>query len=122
MMMQRTIASAILICCITYSAYSQASRYVTITITNQTPEVSMAAVIEVTGKSSATFVKRPGENIWEYKFPLSDKWFSEADIKITWQKAYLNPDGSKKDFSQRVALLLRYNFPSSFDVPVYFFE
>lgn len=116
-----TIVSVIVTCFVSNAALCQTSRYTTITLTNQTPDVPMAAVIEVTGKPPAAFQQRPGKNVWEYKFPLKDSgWFNEADIKIIWKSAYLKSDGSKKDFEQRIALRLRYDFPADFDVPIYF--
>jgi hypothetical protein len=115
------VLSTTLLCLIANSAPCETNRYSTVTITNQTPDIPMAAVIEIYGKPPEAFKQRQGTNVWAYNFPLKDNsWFNEADIKITWKNAYLNSDGSKKDFEQRIALRLRYDFPSDFDVPVYF--
>src|SRR5262245_48383961 len=120
-MLARPIASAALMCLMVYSGHCEPGRYTTITITNRTPDVPIASFIEVTGKPLAPFEQRPGQNVWEYRFPLKDSgWFNEADIKIIWKNAYVKGDGSKKDFEQRIALRLRYDFPSDYDVPIYF--
>jgi hypothetical protein len=120
-MLERPIVSAALMCLMVYSGHCEPGRYTTITITNQTPDVPIALFIEVTGKPLAPFKQRPGENVWEYRFPLKDSgWFNEADIKIIWKNAYVKGDASKKDFEQRISLRLRYDFPSDYDVPIYF--
>lgn len=101
------------------TAFAEA-RTVTISIQNQTPEFTAAPSIEVFGSSSKPFTTS-APNIYEYKFPVSDsEWFDTVDIKVLWKNAYLNNDGSYKDFDQRVLLRIRRDFPSDFTFPIYF--
>jgi hypothetical protein len=95
-------------------------RSVTIAIDNQTPDVDVSPSIETFGAPSQLFSKSPSGS-YEYRFKVSEsEWFNNVDIKIAWKNAYLNNDGTKSDFAQRVSLRLRRDFPDRFVFPVYF--
>lgn len=97
-----------------------ADHFAIIKIDNKSPDFLVSPTLELFGKPPANFIEGP-RNHFEANFYLADdEWFDIADIKLEWKNAYLNNDGSKKDFDQRIQLRFRYPFPPSFTFPVYF--
>jgi hypothetical protein len=96
-------------------------RYSIITVKNETPNFKLVPTIEIFGSGTYTFSENRESGAFEYRFKLSETgWFNKADIKLLWKDAYINNDGSKTDFPQRVELRLRYSFPPSFPIRAYF--
>jgi hypothetical protein len=103
-------------CC----AHADEGRTVTITVENETPEFTVVPSIAVFGGESQSFTELK-ENKFEYKFHVdASEWFNFVDIKIEWKKAFLENDGTKSDFKQRIQLRIRRDFPDAFSVPVFF--
>lgn len=103
------------------SAFSE-DRFVTINVQNHNPEFKLVPTVVLPSTGDiGVFKEEAGSNLFSYDFKLlQSEWFDVADIILTWNGAYLNPDNSQSNFTQRVELRLRYDFPRAYTVHAYF--
>lgn len=94
------------------------SKYITVTIKNETPNFPVLSSFEGLPAQEVSFEN----NARKYKITIPpDRWFSYVTIVFKWKEKFERNDEAKNDdFEQRISLRIRRDLTKEITIPVFF--